>query len=681
MNYKKNLLLLYDRPREPIFMGKGKSVFDVPDNYLTDRYRPIGPEIQNRFGELAEERIPVRGIALPDLRIPMSLGRQEQFSLFIPRHRKISARLIDIFMGMRNIEDLQSCAVFARDRINPYLFNYALSVALLHRRDTKDLDLPSIIEVFPDKYVDSRVFEQIREEATVVPEGMRMPIVIPKDFTASDLDEEHRLWYFREDIGVNLHHWHWHLVYPFEASNRAIVDKDRRGELFYFMHSQLIARYNFERLCNRLQRVKRLNNLREPIAEGYFPKLDSLVASRTWPGRVDNAVIKDLNRELDQIKQDVSDLERWIDRIYEAVHQGYVVDESGNRINLDEEKGIDILGNIIESSILSPNRQLYGDMHNVGHVFLSYTHDPDHRHLESFGVMGDVATAMRDPVFYRWHAFIDDIFQEYKIKLPPYTKSQLTYEGISVTGIAVQSEGAPTNTMHTYWQQSDVDLSRGMDFVPRGNVFARFTHLQHAPYMYIIEIENASDAQRMGFVRIFMAPKNDERGQPMLFRDQRLFMIEMDKFLVALRPGSNRIRRRSNESTVTIPFERTFRNLDTNRPETATPEEEAFNFCGCGWPAHMLVPKGLPEGFPADLFIMVSDYEEDRVVQDLVGTCNDAASYCGVRDRLYPDKKAMGYPFDRLARTGVDRLANFVTPNMGIQSVNVIHIDKTVPRT
>ncbi|EDS29448.1 prophenoloxidase [Culex quinquefasciatus] len=681
MIHKKNLLLLYDRPREPIFMGKGKAIFDVPDNYLTDRYRPIGPEIQNRFGDQAEERIPVRSIALPDLRIPMSLGRQEQFSLFIPRHRKIAARLIDIFMGMRNIDDLQSCAVFARDRINPYLFNYALSVALLHRRDTKNLDIPSIVEVFPDKYIDSKVFEQVREEATVVPEGMRMPIVIPKDFTASDLDEEHRLWYFREDIGVNLHHWHWHLVYPFDASNRAIVDKDRRGELFYYMHSQLIARYNFERLCNRLQRVKRLNNLREPIAEGYFPKLDSLVASRTWPGRVDNAVIKDLNRELDQIKQDVADVERWIDRIYEAVHQGFVVDESGNRIFLDEEKGIDVLGNIIESSILSPNRQLYGDMHNAGHVFLSYTHDPDHRHLESFGVMGDVATAMRDPVFYRWHAYIDDIFQEHKIKLAPYSKQQLTFEGISVTGIAVKSEGAPDNVMHTFWQQSDVDLSRGMDFVPRGNVYARFTHLQHAPFIFTIQIDNDSDAQRMGFVRIFMAPKNDERGQPMLFRDQRLFMVEMDKFLVALRPGSNRIRRRSTESTVTIPFERTFRNLDVGRPEAGTPQEEAFNFCGCGWPAHMLVPKGLPEGFPTELFVMVSDYEEDRVVQDLVGTCNDAASYCGVRDRLYPDKKAMGYPFDRLARTGVDRLATFLTPNMAVQAVNVIHIDKTVQRT
>lgn len=76
-----------------------------------------------------------------------------------------------------------------------------------------------------------------------------------------------RLWYFREDIGINLHHWHWHLVYPFEATNRALVAKDRRGELFYYMHQQIIARYNFERFSNQLPRVKRFNNLREPIAE------------------------------------------------------------------------------------------------------------------------------------------------------------------------------------------------------------------------------------------------------------------------------------------------------------------------------------------------------------------------------------------------------------------------------
>ncbi|XP_055858620.1 phenoloxidase 2-like [Episyrphus balteatus] len=681
---KKNLLLLLDRPAEPIFMEKGtdrSTIFDVPDKFLTDRYRPIGSEVQSRFGEKAEQRIPVKDISIPDLKIPMSLGRREQFSLFIPRHRRIAGRLIDIFLGLRSIEDLQSVAVYARDRVNAYLFNYALSVALLHRPDTKGLNLPSFVETFPSKFVDSKVFTDLREEATVVPDGSRMPIVIPKDYTASDLDEEHRLWYFREDMGVNLHHWHWHLVYPFEASDRAIVAKDRRGELFYYMHQQIVARYNMERFSNNMSRVRRLNNLREPIPEGYFPKMDSLVASRAWPPRFANAAMQDLDRELDQIKLDVGDLERWRDRFYEAIHQGFVVDESGNRIPLDETTGIDTLGNMMESSILSPNRQLYGDLHNMGHVFLSYIHDPDHRYLESFGVIGDSATAMRDPVFYKWHAFVDDVFQEHKEALPPYNQNQLNYPDITITGVQVDNDsGSGTNSLQTYWQQSDIDFSRGLDFVPRGNVFARVTHLQHDAFTYTMNIDNAGGAQRFGTVRIFLGPKTDERGQPMLLRDQRLLMVELDKFVVSLQPGQNTIRRRSTESSVTIPFERTFRNLDANRPAAGSPDELEFNFCGCGWPQHMLIPKGLQQGLRCELFVMVSNFEDDRIDQDLVGSCSDASSFCGVRDRMYPDRRPMGYPFDRLPPTGADRLAGLLTQNMRVIDVNIVHNDRTTVR-
>lgn len=229
-------------------------------------------------------------------------------------------------IGLQTVDDLQTVALYARDRLNPLLFNYSLSVAILHRPDTKNLSPPVLAELFPDRYVDSKVFRQAREEASVVQEGSRVPIIIPKDYTASDLEPEHRLWYFREDMGINLHHWHWHLVYPFEAANRAIVDKDRRGELFYYMHHQIVARYNFERFSNNLPRVKRFNNFREPIEEGYFPKLDSLVASRAWPARSSNTAIKDLDRELDQIKNDVVDLERWASRFVEACNQGFVND-------------------------------------------------------------------------------------------------------------------------------------------------------------------------------------------------------------------------------------------------------------------------------------------------------------------------------------------------------------------
>lgn len=95
-------------------------------------------------------------------------------------------------IGLKSVDDLLTVAVYARDRVNPLLFNYALSVAILHRPDTKDLTLPLMVETFPEKFIDSRVFGQIREEATVVPEGQRTPIIIPKDYTASDREPEHR---------------------------------------------------------------------------------------------------------------------------------------------------------------------------------------------------------------------------------------------------------------------------------------------------------------------------------------------------------------------------------------------------------------------------------------------------------------------------------------------------------
>ncbi|KAG5883340.1 hypothetical protein JTB14_033784 [Gonioctena quinquepunctata] len=674
---KRNIVKLFDRPKELVIMPKGddNTVFDVPNEYIPDKYKNVGVQIVNKFGEEANSKIPVTTISIPSLDEILELARDENFSLFIPKHRKIAGRLIDIFLGMRNVDDLLSVAVYARDRVNPYLFNYALSVALLHRPDTQDVDLPSFIRSFPDKYVDSKVFAKAREEANIVPEGSRMPIEIPKDFTASDLEMEHRLAYFREDMGINLHHWHWHLVYPFEAALE-VVNKNRRGELFYYMHQQVVARYNFERLCHKLKRVERLIDFRAEIPEAYFPKLDSLVASRPWPARVANQKLSNLRREQDQIVFDLDELDRWRDRIIDAINSGRVRSDQGQEIVLTEFEGIDILGNMIESSILSPNRAFYGDFHNMGHVLISYIHDPDHRHLESFGVMGDSATAMRDPVFYRWHAYIDDIFQKFKSTLPRYPVAQLNYPGITVDQISIEaSSGGQRNNIQTFWQQSDVDLSRGMDFQPRGAVFVRFTHLNHAEFNYRIIVNNQASGNRQGTCRIFLAPKFDERGNPWLFRDHKNMFIELDKFRVNLKQGQNTINRSSTQSSVTIPFERTFRDLDTNRPEGANLAQ--FNFCGCGWPQHMLTPMGNAEGMQCQLFVMISNYDDDRIDQSTEGTCNDADSFCGIKDKLYPDRRAMGYPFDRQPRDGVDTLQQFLTPNMRVQDVTIKFTNRT----
>jgi len=143
------------------------------------------------------------------------------------------------------------------------------------------------------------------------------------DYTASNLELEHRMAYFREDLAVNLHHWHWHLIYP-NTGPLAVVKKDRRGELFYYMHQQVVARYDFERLCNKLPRVKRLQNFHEPIEEAYFPKLNSQVSSKNWAGRPSGTILGDINREPEKLKFDIIELQRWRDRIYNAIHRGRV---------------------------------------------------------------------------------------------------------------------------------------------------------------------------------------------------------------------------------------------------------------------------------------------------------------------------------------------------------------------
>ncbi|XP_038212997.1 phenoloxidase subunit 1-like isoform X2 [Zerene cesonia] len=667
---KKNLLLFFDRPTEPCFMQKGenKSIFQLPDNYYPEKYRSTSNTIADRFGSDATQTIPIRNISLPNLSLPMQLPYNSQFSLWVPKHKEMATKLIDIFIGMRDVEDLQSLCSYCQLRINPYLFNYCLSVAILHREDTKGLNIPTFAETFPDKFMDPKVFRKAREVSTVVPSGNRMPVVIPQNYTASEWDQEQRVAYFREDIGINLHHWHWHLVYPFDSADRTIVAKDRRGELFYYMHQQIVARYTTERFCNKLGAPRRFSNFREPIEEGYFPKLDSQVASRAWPPRFAGSTIRDIDRPVDQIRVDVAQLETWRDRFLDAIDKMSVMLKNGRRVPLDEETGIDMLGNMMESSILSPNRDFYGDLHNMGHVFISYSHDPDHRNLEQFGVMGDSATAMRDPVFYRWHAYVDDLFQLYKNKLPPYTTDKLDFPGVRVASVSVESSGGP-NVFRTQWEQSTVELGRGLDFTPRGSVLARFTHLTHDDFTYVIEVNNTSGAALMGTVRLFLAPAADGAGAPLAFADQRRLMIELDKFTQALPAGSSTVRRRSAQSSVTIPYERTFRRQAARPGEPGAAPAADFDFCGCGWPHHMLLPKGAPDGFPVVLFAMVSNWAEDRVEQDTAGTCTDAASYCGLRDRRYPDRRAMGFPFDRPAPAA--SLADFLTPNMSVRDCSI----------
>lgn len=81
-------------------------------------------------------------------------------------------------------------------------------------------------------------------------------------------------------------------------------------------------------------------------------------------------------------------------------------------------------------------------------------------------------------------------------------------------------------------------------------------------------------------------------------------------------PGQNEIRRRSDQSSVTIPYERSFRRIGSQFQPMDDMDLAQFQFCGCGWPQHMLLPKGSAEGTPFDVFVMISNYADDRIDQE-----------------------------------------------------------------
>lgn len=198
---KNNLLLLFQKPREPLFTPRngGQTGFDVPESFFTDRYRPIGTTLSTRFGENVTSKVTLRPLATPpNLDFASNLNRTGGFSLFNQTHKEMAGQLTKLFMDQPDATSLLSMAAYIKDRVNVYLFQYALSVAVQHRDDTKDITLPSIVNMFPDQFIDPSAFPQAREEASLVGQGDRQFIRIPLEFTSNEKDIEQRLAYFRE---------------------------------------------------------------------------------------------------------------------------------------------------------------------------------------------------------------------------------------------------------------------------------------------------------------------------------------------------------------------------------------------------------------------------------------------------------------------------------------------------
>ncbi|XP_049299039.1 hexamerin-1.1-like [Anopheles funestus] len=556
--------------------------------------------------------------------------------------------------------------IWARHNINEGMFLSALTLSVLHRKDLQGIILPAIYEIYPHYFFDGDVFHDAANRRAMDPmygfhTNKRHNLAL-SNYTATFATQfygEGSLSYFTEDVGLNSYYYYFMMDYaPFLGGDKLGLKNDRRGELYLFMHQQLLARYYLERSSNGLGPIQELT-WESPIATGYYSML------RYWNGvpfrsRESNF----LWRPYDPIK--LGGLKAHEERVRQAIDLGYVVTRDGQQISLRQPEAIDIVGNLVSGTVDSVNVDYYKMIETTARMILAQGDYYGSASEVWPGVLMHYETSMRDPVFYQFYQRLLSFYWDFKSYLPPYTVDQLKFEGVEIKGASVEK-------LITYFEPFDVDISNGLGFnygaeqsTWNFSVYARKQRLNHKPFSYVLNI--SSQFAGKGVVRMYMGPKMFQLSQLQYMK--KLF-VEMDQYMVDLVVGDNQIKRNTREFYYDIRDRTTYAEL-YQRIMRAYKGEEQFvldmSEVHCGWPDRLLLPKGHPNGFPLSFFFIVTPFYPPKVAQF---SSFDSTYTCGTGSgSKYIDALPFGFPFDREIN-----FSNFATKNMLFSDVLVYHVD------
>jgi len=399
-------------------------------------------------------------------------------------------------------------------------------------------------------------------------------------------------WYYREDPVANAHHVEWH----------RINSGPRRGEYFYFMHGQMLARYQAERLSLGLglceMFVPELWNRR--IEDEYDPKLGNRWGVRRR-GTINAVRMRDM-------KETIEMLAEYTPRYFRG-----------------EDTGINRFGGVFERGL-----------HNTGHMEISQLSG-------TRGVMGSSVGAMRDPIFYRWHSYVESLFKHYKNKLAeeePYSDEELSFPGVKVVSASVQPAKGDVDTFYTYREMASVRLDNIDATSPGSRMSIEYMRMNHRQFHWDLVINSELSERVPAIVRIFMMPS--EEGV------ENNATIHMDHFYVDLNPGTNMVVREELEAPHLSKSRWSLNQLQENLLNGQMNRAD-FTWGGCGWPRHLNVPRGTEEGMSWTLVVKVSKVLDQDLshLETWKMNNNRAWSYCGVRTGNVPDSRPMGFPVDR----------------------------------
>jgi hypothetical protein len=587
------------------------------------------------------------------------------FSPFIPAHARRGAQLAEELFQIADDQGLEQ-AVAAAQRMaetesSKGLVKRAVKTFVTHHPAAREaLVLPTLTAV---------------ETAATLPPGEVDRSTLP---SRTMPETEQALDWYREDPFANEHHAHWHDVWNTDGITQVagkLVTQLRQGELFLYMHRQMLARYDTERLIAGF-----------PAVIGFAAPYDAAIpegyGAERYTTRPPDKKLRRVRLSATSPAVGPTDLAARYHRVDTAIGAEVLDVPALNLGTLDDNQ----LGAAIEPSdlALTPDQDVdladfgYENIHGLGHVLTATVSDrgPDDTW---FGVMLYTETAIRDPFFYRWHRHIDDQSTRLQDQLGAADLGEhaaaATFRGTDDIHLAFSSkvtdadfaafardglggdafddpDGLTTDTLTTRFELSRVSSPLPPD--DNGNPQEESywtTHLAHEPFGLFLRVEAAA-AQHVT-VRVFMAHEE-------LVEDRRMW-IELDKFDQQLAAGVNLIGRPDALSAV-------IKRKDVHAPGAVASGNGGDTWCDCGWPYGLLLPSGAStaDGTAFKLAVILTDWESDHA--GTPSSCG-SMSYCGARQR-YPDLREMGYPFHRPFPNGVLQTLSGL-PNVALRDLTV----------
>ena len=580
-----------------------------------------------------------------DINLIFALATQPHHTPYFgmkPGHaNRMNEVLRELTAAGTEVEDgILKAKAFLKAGESPDLMRHALGIYLTHSPDAqrRRIVIPPLKN--HAMYMNQKLVA-VAATHSATPQPSTLTIVPGEVITPDTLQGAALLSYWREDYDYNDHHVHWHMVFPgtgvvVNGVNVKVID--RQGELFLYMHSQMVARYETEGLCWNLPLVRPWNQYDDVLESGYvpvpglidfyggYPPFSSWFATKNpnIPDTKDQPVPRAL-------------LETWRDNIYQDIKEGYFWTKNkhgeSRKLLLTEDNCADLVGVIIEAesealqiqpdgSWLDSDR--YGNLHNFGHdkfAELGY-----HNYLTKtnpYGLMISNFGSPRDPAFWPWHKHIQYFGRLAAAKFPQDITAHKAEVTLSNLALRPQDDQAP------HYDECGITTVMGP---PAVNLLESRAKLNHEPYEWSVQVQSTRSnppslaAPQVITLRLFIAANE-------LMQDYHNW-IEMDKVTVTITSSSSITKIRLDTDSSVARKMGNYSELDV---------QWASTWCRCGWPQNMMLPVGKIDGMSFTAFCMATDDALDISVK------TPALSYCGAmqNDRKYPDPRGMGYPFNR----------------------------------